>query len=270
MENNASKRIVIILIYLTLFSLVGYFFYSFFKPKETCVDKIKNQNEEEVDCGGVCAPCKKIEAQPLRVQEAGLVPSGFSNQYDFYGLVANPNNVFGSNEFTYEIIFKDSSGNVLLKKTGTSYILPKENKYLVEYNVNLENSPALVELNILKTDWVEFNSYYERPELKVVNKTYNEISSGIGFAEVKGLLKNDSPFDFNQIKIRIILKDSNGKIVALNSTEMGTVKSNEERDFRAFWPSRFPGEVQNIETQVEVNVFDSQAFVKRYFQNQQL
>ena len=28
------------------------------KPKETCFDSIKNQNEEDIDCGGVCKPCK--------------------------------------------------------------------------------------------------------------------------------------------------------------------------------------------------------------------
>lgn len=27
------------------------------KPLETCMDKIKNQNEQDVDCGGICKPC---------------------------------------------------------------------------------------------------------------------------------------------------------------------------------------------------------------------
>ena len=29
-------------------------------PAPTCDDGIKNQNEEEVDCGGTCLPCGKI------------------------------------------------------------------------------------------------------------------------------------------------------------------------------------------------------------------
>ncbi len=29
-----------------------------FAPKESCFDRIKNQNEENVDCGGVCRPCQ--------------------------------------------------------------------------------------------------------------------------------------------------------------------------------------------------------------------
>jgi len=100
-----------------------------------------------------------------------------------------------------------------------------------------------------------------------VNKNYSTISSGVGFAQATGLLRNKSPFDFNEIIVRVILKDNAGKILALNSTSMETVVSGQERDFRTFWPSKFPGaeNVQDMETQVEVNVFDSEAFVKKYF-----
>ena len=30
------------------------------EKKETCLDRIKNQNEEGIDCGGVCKPCEKL------------------------------------------------------------------------------------------------------------------------------------------------------------------------------------------------------------------
>ena len=32
------------------------------KPEETCFDGIKNQNEEGIDCGGVCKPCVELPA----------------------------------------------------------------------------------------------------------------------------------------------------------------------------------------------------------------
>ena len=109
---------------------------------------------------------------------------------------------------------------------------------------------------------------YEKPDLKIINKTYNEISSGVGFSEAKGLLQNRSQFDFAIIKIKIIVRDSANKIIALNATEMRTVKSLEDRDYRAFWLGRFPGEVANVENQIEVNVFDSESFAKRYFKSE--
>jgi hypothetical protein len=64
MEKNLRKRWIIGLLYLVFFSLVVFFFYSVFKTKETCFDGLKNQNEEDVDCGGVCfKKCKKIETK---------------------------------------------------------------------------------------------------------------------------------------------------------------------------------------------------------------
>lgn len=266
MEKRDQKRLIIIAVYLVLFCLVALAIYYAFKPQETCFDKVKNQNEENVDCGGVCAPCRKIAAQPLATGEAGIVPGGVSGQYDFYGVVTNPNNIYGSNNFEYKITLKDASGNILEERTGNSYILPGDRKYIVETNFKPASAPASYEFNVSDPSWVEFTTYYEKPDITVVNKRYNEISNGVGFSETTGLLKNETPFDFTLIKIQVILRDAGGKVVALNSTEMNTVKSKEERDFRAFWPNRFPGAVNDVEAQVEVNVFNSQSFIKKYLE----
>jgi hypothetical protein len=259
------KRILIVIIYLIVFTAFSLFIYWKMKPVETCTDKIKNQNEEDIDCGGVCAPCNKIEALPLEIKESGIVVGGVTGEYDFYSVVNNPNNLFGSSKFHYKITLKDSSGLVLSQREGESYILPGEKKYIIETSFKSESVPASSEFLITSVEWSQF-SEYKKPEIEIVNKNYSEISSGVGFAEAKGLLKNKSPYDFEFIKIGVILKDSGGNVVALNSTNMKTIKSGEERDFRVFWPARFSGNVQNMEAQAEVNVFDSKAFLERNYE----
>lgn len=262
MEKRSKKRLIIILIYLALLILIAIAFYNMMKPKETCFDKIKNQKEENVDCGGTCTPCKKIMAQDLSVIDKGLVESGRPGVYDFWAIVSNPNNSYGAKSFQYEIKIKDSSGSVVSDRSGTGFVLPGERKYIVENNLESNTTSNNLEISISKTEWVEFNSYYEKPNLKIVNKKYNLITSGTGFSEAIGLLKNESSYDFSVIKIGVILKDASGKIVGLNSTEMRTVRSGEEREFRAFWPTSFPGDVQNMETQADVNIFESEAIIK--------
>ncbi len=267
MEKNLKKRLIIIAIYASIIIILFWFFYSIIKPEETCSDGIKNQNEEEIDCGGICAKCKKILVQEINIGEKGIVESSIQNKYDFYGLIINPNKIYGSNDFSYRVIFKDENGNVLSEVTGKNFILPSESKYIIENNIESEKKPSQIDFIVEKANWTEFE-YYERPELKIINKTINEVSSGIGYVEAKGLLRNESPFDFSVIKINVILRDAENKIVALNSTEMRTVRSNEEREFKAFWPSKFPGSATYVEVQPEVNIYNSDAFAKRYFKKQ--
>lgn len=268
MEKANKKRMIISLVYLLLLSLIAGGIYILFKPKETCLDKIKNQNEEDVDCGGVCEACKRITAEPLLTGEAGIVQGGISGQYDFYGEVINPNNIYGSQNFRYSIKLKDGSGNVLEQRQGTSYILPGETKYIVEANFKPSLSPVSYEFTVSDPVWMKFTGYYEKPQIKIVNKNYDEIKNGVGFSQATGLLKNESPYDFNLIRIAIILRDADRKVVAINYTEVGTVKSKEERDFRVFWPNRFSGEVNDVEAQIEVNIFNSQAFMKQFIKNE--
>lgn len=268
MEKRGMKRSIIIFIYLLIFAGLLALVYSWLKPVESCFDQKINQNEQGVDCGGVCQEkCNVLPQFNLEVKENGFVESGISGKYDLFSRIFNPNNDFGSGSFSYEFDLKDAGGTSLGKFSGKSFILPGEEKYLVATNVPSGTVPSEINLTIQNVKWEEFVNY-EKPQLKIINRNYLETSSGVGFSEAFGLLKNESPFDFSTIKINMILKDSSGKIVALNSTVINTVKTGESRDFKALWPNRFPGEVENVEFQTEVNVFDSEAFARRYFRSQ--
>lgn len=266
MEKLKRKKIIIISVYLALFILLIFGIYSIFRSDETCFDGIKNQNEQDVDCGGICQKeCDLVEAQDLIIGEKGAVSSGTNGKYDFYVQIINPNAVFGSDKFDYLINFKNSSGDIVAFRSGSGFILPGERKYIIENNIESSEIPSSFDFNISNLNWDQFNEY-EKPNIQIVNKNYSENSSETEFSEASGLLKNESPFDFDLIKIQIILKNAQGEIVALNSTQMKTVKSGEERDFKAVWTNGFSGSVANMEVQADVNIFDSETFLKRFYQ----
>ncbi len=268
MDKAQRKKIIISSVYLAMLLLIIWGFYAKFRHVPTCEDRIKNQNEEGVDCGGVCQKSCGIVAQELIVGKMGAVPSGIAGKYDFYVQITNPNATFGDKNFSYKLNFKDAGGSVIAARQGSSYILPGERKYIIESNLDAPSAPASFDLNITNSDWVEFNDYYEKPDLQIVNKNYSEVSGGVGFSEASGLLKNKSAFDFDLIKVEIILKDNDGNVLALNSTQMKTVAADEQRDFRISWPNSFPGTVGNMETQVEVNIFNSDTFLKRFYKTE--
>lgn len=267
-KERSKKRIFIIFVYFVILAIFSTLFYFWIKPEETCFDGIKNQNEEEIDCGGICKKCEKIITKDLVVNKAGAVKNGFSGQLDLYAEIYNPNSAYGSKFFDYEFIFKDSSGATVLSKKGKDFILPGETKYIIELNASSEKEFSTAEFKITNPQWIEFTEEYSKPELRVTNKKYSEINSAEVFSEARGLLKNDSPYDFSSIVIKVVLKDIDGNVLGLNSTEIKTVKTSEEREFLVFWPKKFPGAVMQVEVQPEVNIFDSESFMKKYFKSQ--
>ncbi len=266
-DKYKRKRTIIIAVFAAIFLSIILFAYEKMKPAPSCFDGIQNQNEEGVDCGGVCAKKCDIKAQDLVVQQSGFVPSGAVNTYDVYGQVENPNNSFGGSEFSYTFNLKDVNGKIIATKQGKGFILPAETKYVIEIGLQTTSVPASVELDIYNVKWVQFKDYFEKPQLNIVNKEYDQITSGVGFGEASGLLKNESPYDFNSISIYVILKDANNAVIALNSTSMQTVKAGEDRDFKTLWTDRFPGSVSNMEVQADVNIFNSSSFSSGYFQS---
>ncbi|TAK94852.1 hypothetical protein EPO05_05745 [Patescibacteria group bacterium] len=262
-----TKRATIIFVYILIFSCVGFLVYYYTKPKPSCSDGKRNQNEENVDCGGVCGACKKaIEAEPLKVEEQSVVYGG-QGRYDMVAKISNPNTQFGSPAFQYVVRLKGSDGSVLAERQGTGFILPTEAKYVVEVNFESPVVPQSAEVTIESTTWQEFVEFREKPVLSVHNRRFSLIGGGgPWYSEVYGVLQNESMFDFNVVKVRVILRDASGNALAANVIEVRDVRSGEQRSFEFKWAYEFPGQGEVAEVQVDpdANVYDSENFMQLY------
>lgn len=257
---RSIKRLFIIFIYLIIFGSIGSLIYFTFIYNPTCTDGEKNQKEEKVDCGGPCSPCiNEITAEKIKIDEKYFV-YGSSNRFDVMAKITNPNDKYGAAKFNYEFKLLDQSGAVLARESGVNFILPKENKYIVNLNLYSSVNPYTVDFSISDVVWEELLEY-EEPKLNIYSKDYNQESDK---NTVFGLLRNESYFDFNFIEIDIILRGRDGKPVALGKNEMRTIKSQEERDFKMIWPYRFGADVEGVEIEAEADVFDSDNFIKKY------
>jgi hypothetical protein len=253
---------------LLIFLAVGSWIYSILTPEPTCFDGQKNQNEEKIDCGGICQKkCKKeIILEDLEISEKHFVPAR-KNEFDVMAKIKNTNSRYGASNFRYKFTLLDSAGNALQERSGESYILPGETKYLIETNLSLNNTPDKIEVEISDYNWQEFVGY-EEPKLIIYDDKFMAYNERFANSRVTGLLKNESNFDFNSIIIDIILRDDQGKPLALAESEMRTIPSREERDFNIIWPYLFSAAVANIEIRAEANVFDSLNFMEEYSTNQ--
>jgi hypothetical protein len=260
------KRLVIVCIYAMIALLLSVFvYYAFIKAPETCMDGKQNQDEQDIDCGGVCqTACKEeIVGADLQFKETAFV-RGSENRYDVLGKIYNPNGEIGASSFTYEATLLDTTGNVLASHSGKGYILPQENKYILALNLETPIVPTRASIKISNIEWARFSGYQEKPIVSIYQKRYSEVTSSAVFGEAYGLLSNESPYDFRAIIVQVILRDKLGKPLAFNSTEMNTVRSHENRDFRLVWPSSFPGTVENVEMVVDADVYHSENFIQQY------
>src|SRR6185369_14438554 len=265
--SRTAKRAIIAAIFLSIvFLLFTGVYFAFIKSPESCFDAKKNQDEQGVDCGGVCTmACKEIvTGEDFQIKELSYVPGG-NNQYDVLAKLYNPNDQAGASSFRYEFELKDDTGNVIVSRSGQSYILPQETKDIIELNLETPARPAVLSIQITNIEWEKLAGFREKPSLNIYQKRYNQIVSGVGFGEAYGVVSNESPYDFRSLTVKVILRDAAGQLLALNTTEMRSVSSGEERDFRLIWPAPFEGIVEKVDMVVDADVYHSDNFMKQYF-----
>ena len=266
MESHQKKKLIISFVYFLLIALfVGALYFLFFYTAPTCTDGVQNGKELGIDCGGVCATAcvEKVEAKPLTVEEMTVMPGG-DKRYDILARIHNENSTEGASSFAYTIELKDDQGKVVATRKNKSYILPQERKSLIEVAVESGVTPKEATIHIDNVTWERFSGYQERPNINIYQKRYNQVSGGVGFGEAFGLVSNESPYDFRSLTVKVILRDTGGKALAVNSTEMRTITSGEERDFRLVWPEQFPGDVSQVDMEVDADYYHADNFLKQY------
>ena len=260
MRKRAIKQLIIALVYLFILACVIILILYFQKPEPSCFDGIKNQDEEEIDCGGPCISCELVNIESLKVLWTEVIPSekGF---YDLAARIKNPNQNYGSGKISYKFEIYDYNDNFVSDYSGETFILPNQTKYIV--NTKIASDASVYRANIIFTnvDWKKpFN--YNFPEFAVKQKEYYFLNDeSLGVSQAKAILVNKSNFDFEEIGIDVLLFDSLDNLIAVNNNEIRTLPTGQERDFIVTWFHNIDGNVSRIEVEPETNIFDSDNYV---------
>ena len=266
--SRMARRVIIAIVFFLLNALFWTgVYYAFIKAPETCFDMKQNQNEEGIDCGGVCASAcyVPVMGQDFEKREVAFVPGG-EGRYDVLGKIFNGNNDIGASSFQYTFTLLDGAGQVIATRSGENYILPQETKTLVELNLESTVTPALALLTITEVKWERFSGYQEKPAVNIYQKRFEQTGLTFGFGKAYGLVSNESPYDFRSIAVTVVLRDMMGKPLALNETVLNTVSAGQARDFSLVFPTPFVGEVARLDMEVDADVYHSDNFVEQYFE----
>lgn len=261
MKKRIFKQIVIVLIFAVCLGVAVFAGYWIFRPSPSCADKIKNQEEEEVDCGGSCPVCELMEIKEIEVLRIEAVPGG-AGFYDIVAQIKNPNQNYGSGKLPYQFNFFDGQNHLIGKFVGESFILPNQTKYLVR--LKLKTTAFLDRAKLVFGDigWQKLDDY-QPPQLVVQQKEYLALGEEAVYSRAKAVIINKTNFDFDKIEIDILLFDASRRLIGLNTTEVRSLPAGQERGFSAAWFSPLAGEPSFVEIEAETNIFDTDNYLKK-------
>lgn len=257
-----------------LFFVAGssYYLYQIYFPTlPSCIDNIQNQGETGVDCGEICKiECPPLpppdNTKPIEISWARVFNSDVGT-YDLAAKIINSNLYWGVAEFKYNFVARDGNGDVVIERSGTSYLLPESYDYLIIPSVKTDKIPIKAELNIVKEGqkWAEVLPDYNNLSLLLPfgEKIYDDKNEN-GIPSVSAILTNATTYDFDKIDIKVVLFDENNEPIAVNISNMRTMRSGEKRLFRLFWNTLPQKVVFNQDFKAMTNIFDSQNFMSRF------
>ncbi len=267
MQRRAKQAFIIFLYLLFLGVFLGGLFWAFFYTAPTCTDGKQNQDETGIDCGGVCSQycVADLASEPLVIEDTELLAYSAATS-DAIGTVTNKNTKAALKSATYTFRVYDKNGMITTEQSGKFSLLPRESRILSALGLTVPFARDLkTELVITEEEWVAFVDFTEPPNIRVANQQFTLLSGSAGYAEAKGLLQNESPYDIRTLTIVVVVRDSIGKALSVNKTVMNTVQSGERRDFRLVWPQAFAGTPEKTDMQVHFDMLVEDAFIQQYF-----
>ena len=197
-----------------------------------------------------------IQAEEMKI----IQPVVGETSYDVVAKIINRDNSWGVSQLQYKFILKDRFDKVVLEKERTVYILPSQERHLIEVGLKTERAVVggLLEIKLIE---VQKLKEFIIPDILVTNKSYRVVDHK---SKVFGEIANKNPYGFEKIDIGVILYDTAGKIVGLNFTNINSLSANSKRAFVATWSEEISEEVDEIYIEPTVNAFQSELFMKDY------
>ncbi len=273
MDYRRRKQTIIVSVLAAFLILAGagiYYFY--FYQTASCFDGKQNQDEAGVDCGGVCVSCERLTAQNLKTNWVKIFPLE-NNRYDLAAEITNPNPNFGLSQLNYTFQLKDAAGQIFTK-SGNTFILPGQTKYIIEANFDAGRKIELISLSlpsINKNDWQELKPDYDprTVSLYIKDRQFQYLEGKAAVAQAAGVIKNDSDFDFDRVVVSVVLFDADKEAIGVNKTEAWTIPAGSERYFSVLWFEPLSVEVKSLDMLAETNLFADDNFMKQFGEPEQ-
>jgi hypothetical protein len=234
MDSGTKKALYGVIFLLLAGAIVYAIVRPFFEVAPSCFDGVKNQDEEDVDCGGTCEACDVLSLEPLRVSREPKVFSIGAITPEVSAEVTNPNAQFSA-RFPYAIEFYNADGQKIQTLEGTASVAPGGKTRLIKSGVTVaQNLVGEIKVVIGEPAWEKSFSAL-RPDVALSGGIATELTErGI---RVSGTLKNEGGGPVSSVRVVASLFDAFGKELFVAETTLSGMKTAGERDFIVAFPS---------------------------------
>lgn len=224
------RRIIIVLIVIAFFAVIGGIYSFINRPIPSCFDKIQNQNEEGMDCGGVCSLQCSAKSAKLEVRwtKAIRVREGM---YDIAALVEYPAGNTAIPRLDYTAKLFDSTGGVLAERHGSTFVNPSDHFLVYEGGVQVSATATRAEVTLDPTyDTLRASS--SPVTLTVLSR---DLSSPDAHPRLSAVIRNDTNTSLRNVPVNAIVSDGSGP-VAVAGTVIDSLPAKSSKLAQFTWP----------------------------------
>lgn len=210
-----AKQAVYGLIYLALFSLLGFgAYYLWFRPTATCFDGIQNQNETGIDCGGVCGNvCMPPDFKNLDVSVPKIFKTG--DQVNVLTEIKNYNQTLAARKVDYMLTLFDKSGTPLESHPGSFFIYAGQIRFISDF-IATQNAQkvASADVTLKNPAWVAASAF-PASQIRILDKN---VAAGNSSIKISGHVQNADLVGLDNVTVLVILRGTYGEMDGISAT----------------------------------------------------
>lgn len=236
---------------LTFFALVGLVLFFIYKPTPTCFDGKQNQNEQGIDCGGICSLACADQIQSLKIDWVRPLKVG-EGWYDLVAQIENLNPTLGNRSIPYIFSVYDGDNVLITKREGSTFVNAGENFVLFESRVMTgarDVKKAFLEFPT-STPWETINPVAK--DILVERREFTNEPKAVLHLSVN----NRSLKAIQDIFLITVLSDINNNAFAASQTKIDSLGPNSRQETYFTWPNPFLSEPSHVESYWRVNSFN--------------
>ena len=198
----------------------------------------------------------KMKPQELVILDVKSMP-GQNNKYDLLAVVKNNNQQWAITKLDYTFNVNDQD-----LESRTTFILPKSEKRLMYFNADKGSHAKLKIININWQRIRDFSLLSYKDGLKIIRSSYTPRFSGLLFGETLITFFNDTPYNFWEVGLPIVLYDRNSNPIAIDYVVINKVLAQEQRQLSTSWHQPIRSTVSKAEVYPEINLLDESVIME--------